>query len=143
MPSLPPDFFRMFEQWIPFNRFLGIAVEEARDGYVRMALPFRDEFIGDPTRPALHGGVISMLLDACGGLAVWTRIGAEDRVSTIDLRVDYLAPGAPDRLIAEATVVRVGNRVGVTDMRCSQPSAPDRVIATGKGVYNIKRREEE
>src|SRR5262245_32687498 len=142
MPSLPPDFFRMFEQWIPFNRFLGITVEEATDGFVRMALPYRDEFIGDPARPALHGGVISTLIDACGGLAVWTRIGVDDRVSTIDLRVDYLAPGAPERLIAEATVVRVGNRVAVVDVRCTQPSSPERVVATGKGVYNIKRKDD-
>jgi uncharacterized protein (TIGR00369 family) len=60
-------------------------------------------------------------------------------VSTIDLRVDYLSPGAPEGLIAEAKVVRVGNRVGVTDVRCFQPSDPSRTIATGKAVYNIKR----
>ena len=78
-----------------------------------------------------------------GGFAVWTQLASlEDRVSTIDLRVDYLAPGAPEALYADAKIVRVGNRVGVCDVRCWQPSQPERTVATGKAVYNIKRKED-
>src|SRR5262249_47288117 len=98
--------------------------------------------LGDASRPALHGGVIATLIDTCGGFAVWSQVGLEDRVSTIDLRIDYLAPGAPQALMADGTVVRVGHRVGVVDVRCWQPGAPERTVATGKGVYNIKRKEE-
>ena len=130
------------EQVIPFNRHLGIRIAHLEDGVARLELPFRDELIGDPFRPALHGGVISTLADTAGGFAVWTRIQLEDRVSTIDLRVDYLAPGAPELLIAEAVVVRVGNRVAVVDVRCFQPSDPGRVVATAKGVYNVKRKDD-
>jgi uncharacterized protein (TIGR00369 family) len=142
MPVPPPEFFHMLRDLIPFNRFLGIQLAAAQDGYCRLELPFREEFIGDAARPALHGGVISTLIDTCGGFAVWTRIAIDDRVSTIDLRVDYLAPGAPELLTAEANVVRIGNRVGVVDVRCFQPSHPERIVAAGKGVYNIKRRDE-
>ncbi len=141
-PVPPPDLLRYFQGLIPFNKFLGIENAEAREGFVRLELPYRPEFIGDATRPALHGGVISTLIDTAGGFAVWTQVGVDDRISTIDLRVDYLFPGGAERLIAEATVVRVGNRVGVADIRCFQPGAPDRIVATGKGVYNIKRRDE-
>jgi len=140
MPVPPPELLRFFEDLVPFNKFLGIKLARAEEGFVRLELPFRPEFIGDAGRPALHGGVISTTMDACGGFAVWTKIGFDDRVSTIDLRVDYLAPGRAEAIVVEANVVRVGNRVGVTDMRCFQPSAPERVIATGKGVYNVKRR---
>ena len=142
MPVPPPELLQFFKDFIPFNRFLGIEMVAAEDGWVRLELPFREEFIGDASRPALHGGVISTLIDTAGGFAVWTRIDMTDRVSTIDLRVDYLAPGAPDRLIAEAQVVRVGNRVAVVDIKCVQPSAPERVVATGKAVYNIKRKDD-
>lgn len=142
MPVPPKEFLGLIEEVIPFNKFLGITIAEAQQGYVRLQLPFRPELIGDASRPALHGGVISTLIDTCGGFAVWTQISLEDRVSTIDLRVDYLAPGAPEALVADGRVVRVGNRVGVVDVRCWQPSAPERTVATGKGVYNIKRRED-
>jgi uncharacterized protein (TIGR00369 family) len=142
MPVLPKEFLGLVQEFIPFNKFLGIEIESANKGSVRLALPYRPEYIGDASRPALHGGVISTLIDTCGGFAVWTTISLEDRVSTIDLRVDYLSPGAPEKLIADGTVVRVGNRVGVVDIRVFQPSLPDRTVATGKAVYNIKRKED-
>lgn len=142
MPVPPPEMLRFFDELVPFNKFLGIEIAHADEGKVRLQLPFRPEYIGDSSRPALHGGVISTLIDTAGGFAVWTRISIDDRVSTIDLRVDYLSPGGPEPLIAEAEVVRVGNRVAVTDVRVYQPSAPGRTVATGKAVYNIKRRDD-
>ena len=142
MPVLPKQFLGLVTEMIPFNKFLGIEIDDAKEGWVRLSLPYRTDYIGDASRPALHGGVISTLIDTCGGFAVWTTMSLEDRVSTIDLRVDYLSPGAPDKLIADGTVVRVGNRVGVVDVRVFQPSAPERTVATGKAVYNIKRKED-
>jgi uncharacterized protein (TIGR00369 family) len=139
MPVPPDQLLQYFKDFIPFNRFLGIQLVAAEEGWVRLELPFREEFIGDASRPALHGGVISTLIDTCGGFAVFTSIPFGEKCSTIDLRVDYLSPGQPELLVAEGKVVRVGNRVGVVDIRCFQPSKPDKIVATGKGVYNIKR----
>lgn len=137
---MDPDALRQLtEEWIPFNKYIGIRCIEITKGYARLEIPFRDELIGDPLKRALHGGVISALADTAGGIAVWA--GVEDpraRVSTIDLRVDYLRPGRMETLVAVASVVRVGNRVGVSDIRLFHPSAPDETVATGKGVYNIK-----
>jgi len=129
---------QVVEEWIPFNRFLGIRCAEVRPSFALLELPFREEFVGDPRRRALHGGVLSTLADTAGGMAVWSELtDARSRISTIDLRVDYLRPGKPELVACEATVVRQGNRVGVTDMRLFHPSAPSESIATGKGVYNI------
>lgn len=124
---------------IPFNRFLGLEIARLADGFARMEVPFRPELVGDPFRPALHGGVMSALIDACGGAAVFTLVGPPDRVSTIDLRVDYLRPGELERLCCEASVTRMGNRVASVDMRVFHPQSEDRLIATGKGVYSVRR----
>lgn len=129
---------QIMEEMIPFNRFLGVRLTKAERGFARLEVPFREELVGDPLRPALHGGVLSALADTAGGAAVWA--GLEDaraRVSTIDLRLDYLRPAKLELVVAEATVVRVGNRVGVADVRLFHPSAEDQTIATGKGVYNV------
>lgn len=124
---------------IPFNRELGIEVGALSVGRAVLSIPFRAALIGDSARPALHGGVISALLDTAGGAAVWTAIGLHDRPSTIDLRVDYLRPGRAETLIAEAEVLRMGNRVGVTSIRAYHPDRPGETIAEGKGVYAVKR----
>ncbi len=130
---------QIMTEMIPFNAVLGLEVVELKEGRAVLGLPFRPELVGDPVRPALHGGVLSALADTCGGAAVWTCIGSEDRVSTIDLRVDYLRPGPLERLLAIADVLRVGNRVGVATIRVVPESRPDEVIAEGKGVYSVRR----
>jgi uncharacterized protein (TIGR00369 family) len=130
---------RLVEEFIPFNKFLGMRVGSIKKGFARLEIPFRPELIGDPLRPALHGGVISTLADTAGGMAVWSGVSDErSRVSTIDLRVDYLRPGRLENLVAEAVVVRHGKTVGVADVRLFHPGAESDTVATGKGVYSVR-----
>ncbi len=139
-PALGGATFReFFGELIPFNRFLGIRIGGCEGGWGKLELPFREEFIGDPFRPALHGGLVSTLLDTCGGLAVFSGLEEPARLSTIDLRIDYLRPGGTDLLIAEARVVRVGNRVAVTDGFAYHPGHEKEPIATAKAVYSVHR----
>ncbi len=133
----------LMREQIPFNKFLGLECTDLRPGFASLVLPFRQELVGDPWRPALHGGTISMLADTAGGAAVFTAAEPGDRVSTIDLRVDYLRPGALTAIHADATVVRVGNRVGVARIQVWQDAEvegqPRRLIAEATGVYSVRR----
>ncbi len=129
----------LFEQLIPFNRFLGMKARKVEEGLVELEVPFKEEFIGNPALPALHGGVVSALLDTAGGAAVWSKVKLTGSVSTVDLRVDYLRPGRPETLVGRGHVVRLGNRVGVAELRAFHPGAEDRPIAAGMGVYNVRR----
>jgi uncharacterized protein (TIGR00369 family) len=128
----------LMEEQIPFNRFLGMKLVEARRGFAKLEVPFRDELVGDPVKPALHGGVMSTLADTVGGCAVFTVIDPTARCSTVDLRVDYLRPGKLETLSGEAHVLRVGGRVVVSSIKIYQrdPEAP---IAVAMGVYAVRR----
>ena len=130
---------RIVEELIPFNRFLGLRVRDLGPGLATVELPFRPELIGNPLRPSLHGGAVAMLLDTTGGAAVWTRVSRDDLMSTIDLRVDFLRPARPEPLLAHGRVVRLGNRVGVVELRASHAGDEDRPVAAGTGVYSIRR----
>lgn len=130
---------RIMEEVVPFNRFLGIRVDRLDRGFARLAVPFREEFLGDPRRPALHGGIISTLVDTCSGAAVWTHFDREDRISTVDIRVDYMSPGPPADIVAESTVKRIGNRVAVIHTLVYAVSDPETVIAEGRAVYSVRR----
>jgi uncharacterized protein (TIGR00369 family) len=127
------------EEEIPFNRFLGLKVEKAENGFARLFLPYRPEFTGDARRPALHGGILSTLIDTCGGVAVWTCCELEDRIATIDMRVDYLRPAPQADLLAESRVRLMGNRVGNVHTKIFTRQEPDKIIAEGRAVYNIRR----
>jgi len=127
------------EDLIPFNKFLGIRLVHLEHGRAELEIPWRDELIGDPLKPAIHGGVISALADAAGGAAVWSALeNPMHRVSTIDIRIDYLRPGRLEAIFAEATTARVGRSVGVADIRIFHASARGDTVATGKAVYSIR-----
>jgi uncharacterized protein (TIGR00369 family) len=138
----------LFERRISFNQTLGLVVESARAPVPRIRLPMRPELIGHYLHGRLHGGVISATLDAMGGFALMVAIGehhaAESsdhvlhrfaRMSTIDLRVDYLRPGVGASFVASAEVTRLGGRIGSTQMRLVSDAGT--LVATGAAAYVI------
>lgn len=134
-----------FEDGIPFNHALGLRVEALTRGRAVLRVPWKTELTGDASRPAVHGGVLSMLIDTAGGAACFAMLDSdEDRVSTVDLRVDYLRPGPAADLVCEAEVIRLGNRVAVTRARVYSVELPTDddgdPVALGQAVYNIVRR---
>ena len=138
MPFTPADILALMENQVPFNRYLGIRGESAEKGRSVLVLPVRPEFVGDPRRPALHGGVVSTLIDTAGGVAAWSALEEGESVSTVDLTVDYLEPaGLGADLRAAAELVRKGNRVCHVRIEVTQG---DLLVADGRGVYNIHRR---
>jgi uncharacterized protein (TIGR00369 family) len=138
MPFTPADVLAIMERDVPFNRHLGIRGESAEKGKGVLILPVRPDFVGDPRRPALHGGVISALIDTAGGVAAWSALEEGESVSTVDLTVDFLEPARlGGELRASAELLRKGNRVCHVRMRVTQDGT---LVAEGRGVYNIHRR---
>lgn len=133
------QFRELIEEGIPFNKYLGLKVRELSRGECSLYIPHRAELGGDSRRGALHGGVISMLIDTCGGFAVWTTGKTSDRIATIDLRVDYLKPALSGDLVAHSVVKLLGNRVGNVHTTVFSDSDPNTAVAEGRSVYNIRR----
>ena len=79
-------------------RLVSVAPEGAA-----MAVPWREDLVGDPATGVLAGGVITTLLDHVCGLAVSCAVVAADGgymeygMATLDLRIDYMRPAQPRR----------------------------------------------
>jgi len=138
----------MFEHKIRFNEFLGFEVGALTAEKVEISFAMRDELIGHFLFGRLHGGVISAVLDATGGLAVmWGMTLAHQQESatetlerfaylgTIDLRIDYLRSGIGERFTAAAEIVRLGRRIATT--RMSLTNETGREIAIGSASYIV------
>jgi uncharacterized protein (TIGR00369 family) len=138
----------LFEQQINFNQKLGLRlVEFGAQGPV-LRFDMRPDLVGHYLYGRLHGGVISSALDAMGGLALMWAIGEKHRdesaqqvmsrftrLGTIDLRVDYLRQGIGQHFVATAEVLRLGGRVGTTQMRLVNDEGT--LIATAAGAYIV------
>lgn len=144
-PELSAAVQTFFER-IPFNRLLGIQIDALSEQRVLMSLPMQDALIGNFIQGILHGGVISSLLDVAGGamaligaferhqhLSAAERMARLSKLGTIDLRVDYLRPGRGQRFIANAVLLRSGNKVAV--VRSELHSDDGTLVAVGTGTY--------
>ena len=127
-----------FEQGIPFHVHTALKVDQLEEGRCRLRLPFSEQWVGDPFRPALHGGILSFMADSAGGLAVFSTLSDRTkRTSTVDLRIDYLRPGRLEELFCDARIIRGGNRVVVTSMVLHHGDPETDKIAEARAVYNI------
>jgi uncharacterized protein (TIGR00369 family) len=131
---------------IPFNNVLGIRVESIKSDCVKMTFEMRDELVGNYKRRMLHGGVISSAIDVTGGLAaimsiqekmpvesVEVRKENSFKVSTLDLRVDFLRPGFGRRFVVSGYILRTGNKIAVA--RIELHNDQNELIAVGTGSY--------
>lgn len=132
----------------PFLEFLGITVEPLDTDSLCIKLAMRDELCGYPGDGALHGGVISAMIDIVGGTVVaWNllkdnkeqdmqeQIKRLQKMSTVDLRVDYLRPGKGEMFTATASVLRTGKKLAVTRMELYNDKQC--LIAVGTGTYTL------
>ena len=86
-----------------FWRHLGIEVDDAGPGWVRLRVPVRDELRNAAGAP-VHGSVYSALVDtAVGGALSTLHDAAEGGVgqTTLDLNVSFLAGASSGDILAE------------------------------------------
>ena len=133
---------------IPFNQLLGLEIDEMSDDHARLSFRMRDDLVGNYTRNILHGGVISATLDVTSGLMAFLGVARRirsgslaekmerfSRLGTIDMRVDFLRPGAGAYFVATARVIRSGNRIAVIYAELHNDS--DELIASSTCTYLV------
>lgn len=126
---------------IAYWRTLGIAVESAERGHVRLRLPMRAE-LGTRRPEVMHGGAIASLLDAAAGAATATLRGEDDGSwagqATTDLNVSFPAAATTD-VVAEARVLRAGRALAFVAVEVLD--AAGTLVAAGRVTFAIIRRE--
>jgi uncharacterized protein (TIGR00369 family) len=122
----------------PFHKWLGVRAIEASPGRAVLEIPPSKEFVGNPFIPAVHGGILSALIDLAGGAALFVEL--QFPTPTIDMRVDFLRPAfAGKALRAEARVKNLGKTVAFVDVDVTDEDG--RLVATGRCAYSVKDRD--
>src|SRR6058998_3912300 len=96
-----------------FWRHLGIEVDEAEPGRVRLRVPVRDPLRNAEGAP-VHGGVYSALVDTAVGGALSTlheASGGGVGQTTLDLNVSFLASASEGDVFAEGRILRRGRSI--------------------------------
>ena len=121
-------------------RYLGVAVEDAKPGWVRLRVDVRDELRNAAGAP-VHGGVMSALVDMAVGGALGTLSDAAAggvNQSTLDLNVSFLAAATQGPIFAEGKILRRGRTIAFGE--ASVTDAGGRLCAVGRATYMILAR---
>lgn len=128
------DYNRLLSE-LPYARFLGLSAELV-ESTLRIHLPFSPSLVGNPTVPALHGGVVGACLEMAALLQVIHLRSGPPIPKTVDFTVDYLRAARAESLFAEAEVQRLGRRIVNVRMRAYQGDRSE-PVALGRGNFLV------
>lgn len=93
----------------PLMAYLGATVEALRPGYCEIHVPYKHELTQH--NGFFHAGVVAAVVDNAGGGAGATLMPPGADVLTVEFKLNLLAPGVGDLLIAEGHVVKPGKNL--------------------------------
>lgn len=117
-----------------FTEWLGLQVEEHREGYCRLRYQVREDMVNG-FRSA-HGGILFAAADSAFAFAC----NSHGRVTVaLEANISFLRPaGVGEWLTVEATEVYLGNKTGVYDIRTVNEKGELVALFKGTGYRTSK-----
>ncbi len=141
---LSPERLRLWDRFgqadgdVPsfFPGFVGLVLDEVREDYARMRLPYRRQL--DQPHGVVHGGALATLVDTAVVPAIGSAYDERRVLLTVTMTIQYLAPVVGEDAIAEAWVEKRGR--STCFCRVEVRSASDVLVATASVVYKVGSR---
>jgi uncharacterized protein (TIGR00369 family) len=118
---------------------IGGSVVEARPGHLVLAANMTTERHSFPTSrgPIVHGGAIATLADEALATVAFTLADEGQSTVTADLKVDFLRPAKPGRLLARASVRHRTKRLAFCEATVEQDGGE--IVAEARAVIAFVR----
>ncbi|GLP96449.1 PaaI family thioesterase [Paraferrimonas sedimenticola] len=122
-------------QLFPYARFLGMECKGFGDEYV-FVLPCRESNLGNPTLPALHGGVISGFMEMSAMIHLMLAMQTTKVPKIVDISIDYIRAGYHRDSYVRCQITRQGRRVANVNVVAWQANRKQ-PIATARAHFLI------
>lgn len=117
----------------PYYRLLGMVVTEIKEGESRIQMSFKEEL----THPygIVHGGAIASLADSAVAMALISLVEPDDRIATIEFKINFFVPINKGELKAHAKIIHKGSKTAVGDVEVSNEE--DKLVGKVIATYSI------
>ena len=119
----------------PFARLIGLKDGRSDSGVGTVSITVQPRHLQSAGN--VHGGLIAVLAATAFFRAVRSLLEPGDRTTTVEMKINFLAPSSSGELTATATVVSSGNRLVVAEVEVTDQDQT--LIAQGLGTYLIMR----
>ena len=83
----------------------------------------------------VHGGVFSTIIDAATWWAAFPEIDEDMGMTTVDLKLNYLAPMQTGKMLARGRSIKLGRTLGLADAEVTDESG--RLVAHGTSTLML------
>jgi uncharacterized protein (TIGR00369 family) len=118
---------------IPYARLIGIECLQIGEQYI-YRLPPKDDNLGNPTLPAIHGGVLGGFLETAGALHVMMFADTFNVPKVVDFSIDFLRPGRHRNSFARCDFIRQGRKIANVSITAWQ-TEEEKPIATARAHF--------
>jgi uncharacterized protein (TIGR00369 family) len=137
MKKLNPDYIKRIREIVstsPYFELLSMELVDVGLGYSSLEIDVTQKHL----QPfgMVHGGVFSSIIDAAAFWAIYP--GLEDPaagMTTVDLKLNYLAPAASGKLIARGRQIKVGRTLGYAEAQVVNQD--EKILAHGTSTVII------
>ena len=98
----------------PYYQLLGIEIVKMGKGASTLRMRFKKELTH--AYGMMHGGAIASLADSAVAMALITLVDPSDRITTIEFKVNFVAPVNEGKLTAHAKILHRGGKTAVGDV---------------------------
>ncbi len=95
----------------PFMTTMGAQLGAVAPGRVELVLPYAEHLTQQ--HGFFHGGAIGAVADTAGGYAAFSLFPTDATVLTVEYKINIMAPGRGERLVAVGEVVRSGRTLTI------------------------------
>ncbi len=129
------EFIEQFDD-MPFHRYLGLTLVEARPGYGKVALRRSDDTpsgIGG----SVHGGVLAAVVDIVMLVAILPDLGdSKQPAGTAELGITYLRQAQGEVIYATAEVIKSGRQLAAVEVDITDGEGT--LCAKGRTLYAFR-----
>jgi uncharacterized protein (TIGR00369 family) len=118
MKTLNPDWVKTITQTIntcPYFQLQSMKILDLSWGTSRIEIDLAEKHL----QPfgIVHGGVFASLLDAAGWWASYTQVNEDLGMTTVECKINYLAPMISGKLVGLGRSIKQGNTIQLSDAR--------------------------
>ncbi len=141
MGKLNPEYVQAVSDWVnrcPYFSLLSMSIRELALGYALIDIDLQNKHL----QPfgAVHGGVFASIIDAAAFWAVFSEVDENAGMTTVDLKVNYLAPAQGGKLIARGRRIKLGKTLALGEAEVVNHE--DKMLAHGTSTMMILRNRE-
>jgi uncharacterized protein (TIGR00369 family) len=136
MKTLNPDFIAELFRRInacPFFELLSMRLEELSWGVSLVTVEAAEKHL--QPYGIVHGGVAAALIDAACFWAAYSKTPEKSSLTTVDLKLNYLAPVVSGKIFARGACVKLGRQLGLSTATVTEGAG--KIIAHGASTLMV------